>query len=432
MSSRIELMLCVLLGTAVTAGAQPPPAAPLTLEDCVRLALKAPSVATVAEHQVKVAQEDRTIAKSGFLPTVRVENTFAYNSPLLSQRDQFSYVAANGIREYMSVVDARWELDLSGRLRAGLAFARAQRNLADSERRLARRDLRRVVAVAFYDALLTRHLVVLEQAGLKEAADFDQRVRQLEAHGEASKADIYKASAQRAQFERRLARAKLNERLANQALAAFWTSDVDRKLELVDVIEKPPAPPSEVVAAPASSEEAVNRRPELARFDALRSTFEAQRLAARSALKPQTSVVFQYGIDSNNVRIADRGYAAYVNLSIPVFDWFRARGTARQARYREQQVRDQQSVARRQFSREYAAALASVRSLHERIPLAAAELHDLRENLRLSRLLYEGGEGLALDVVVAQTAAANSGASYFAAVADYMKALVDFEVASGK
>jgi outer membrane protein TolC len=423
-------LVAAFAGVLATARAQ---TAPLSLDDCVKLAMEAPSPASVAERETAVAAEGQTIARSFLLPQVRYHNGLIYNSPLLDARDRFSYVAANGIREYLSTIDSALEIDLSGRLRAGLALARAGRDLAGVDLRLAQRDLRRAVAVAFYDVLLARKLVESEQAGLDEAQDFESLTRARQQRGEASMADIHRAAAQRARFEQRLSQSQLDARLANQVLASFWTADVDQELTLRDDLDQPPALP--VAAAESSAarvDAAIRRRPEFDRLAALQRGFQAERNVARKSLLPQTDVVFQYGIDSNNVRIADRGYHAFVNLNIPVFDWFRLRATARQARYREQQTEQQQAMAERTFSREYLAARAQVQSWHERVPMALSELTDARESLRLARLLYESGEGLALDVVVAQTEVTDAATAYFNALAAYQRSQVDFEVASGQ
>jgi outer membrane protein TolC len=115
-----------------------------------------------------------------------------------------------------------------------------------------------------------------------------------------------------------------------------------------------------------------------------------------------------------------------------LFDWWQRRDAARQARYRQEQVEQQLAIAERNLSREYLAAAASVRAVYQRIPLAREELTESQENLRLARLLYDGGEGLALDVVSAQTETADAGTALYTTVAAYLRALMDFEVASGK
>jgi outer membrane protein len=430
-SSRMSIVSLLLVLGVASANAQAPNP-PLTLEDCVELALKAPSAASLAGQQVEIARADETIARSALLPQFSFNNGLLYNSPLANRREQFSFVAANGFREYVSSVDSAWEVDLSGRLRAGLALARANERVAGADLRLQRRDLRRAVATAYYDVLLTRRIAQLAASSLSEARAFEERSRKLQAQGEASLADVHKATAQRANFEQRLSEAHLNAQLANQILASFWTRDVDRPLQLQDVLENPPAPPAEGVENPAAIEQAIAQRPELEQLNALRSGARAERAAAKAAFWPQTTVLFQYGIDSNNVRIADRGYAAIVNLSVPLFDWSQRRSALSQARYREQQVDQQQTIAERAFSREYLAARAAVRSWHERIPLARSEFAEATENLRLARLLYEGGEGLALDVVSAQVQAADAGTAVYSTIAAYLRSVIDFEVASGQ
>jgi outer membrane protein TolC len=91
---------------------------PLTLAGCVRLAASAQSIAGIARQQLDVAHYGIVQARAGFLPQVSVGNVLGYNSPLAYQRDTFSYVALNGIREYSSLVTTAIELDTSGRLRA--------------------------------------------------------------------------------------------------------------------------------------------------------------------------------------------------------------------------------------------------------------------------------------------------------------------------
>lgn len=423
---RVAGVSAVLLGLALApARAQ---TGRLSLEDCVRLALQAPSRVSVARGDAAIAREQRTVARSELLPQVGVLSGLNYNSPLSSGPNPFSFVAANGVREYLTAVDATWQIDLSGRLRAGLALARAGRDLADADLSIAQRDIRRAVAVAYYDVLLARRLAGLEEEVLQEARDFERITTARQALGEASRADVYKASAQRSGAEQRVGQAQLNERLANQILASFWTEDADRELLLEDTFDAPPPLPSDL-PGPAQG---ISERPEFDRFDALSSRFKAERDIARAGLRPQAGLVFQYGLDANNVAADQRGYAVYLNLRLPVFDWLRSRGEARQATYRQEQIEQQRAAAERGFSQEYLAARARLRSWHERIPQAESEFHDAQENLRLTRLLYENGEGPALEVVAAVTQVSQAGTAFYSAIAEYFRAQADYKVASGE
>ncbi|MDA1234704.1 MAG: TolC family protein, partial [Acidobacteria bacterium] len=375
----------------------------LTLEDCLRFALAAPSTVQSAERDQSIAAERQTVARAGLLPRLAINSTYAYNSPNANAPNPFSFVALNGVREYLAVADVSWSMDLSGRLRAGLARERAGSDIAAADLAIARRDIRRAVTPAYYDLLLARRIVQLEQGSLDEARQFEHNVRARQAQGDASRADALKASAQRSQFEQRFAQAQLDAKLANQILASFWTVDVDTDLPVVDVLDSTPALPAEIVGGDTQqAAAALAQRPELSRIDALGRTFIADRKIARAGLKPDASLVFQYGIDANQVRSDQLGYAAFVNVNVPVFDWFRSRSGAREANYRQEQTRIQRASTERALTREYRAARSRVMSWHERISMAQNESHAARENLRLVRLLYENGEGAALDVVISQ------------------------------
>jgi outer membrane protein len=419
------LLGLLLLG--VRSGVAQNPATALTLEDCVHLAQSAPSSVTRARQQIQIAKYEITRARANFLPQFSVANTFTYNSPLLFDHNAFSFIALNGIREYSSLATSTLEVDSSGRLRAILARAQADRDAANANLILSVRDLKRVVAAGYYHVLLARKLATSAQANLKEAKAFEDRVRLLVNAGEASQADLTKASLETAVFEQTLAESNLEMELANHELASFWTTDVDAPLELKDVLDDTPSPPG-----PGQPDAPYLLRPEFKFFDAQGAGYLASAHQARAQLLPQLNLSFQYGVDALQATSRDRGYAGFVHLEIPVFDWLRASSESHQFRLQAQQVETDRNVAKRLFSKEYQDALAEVNVLYGQIPLAAAQVKLALENLRLSRLRYEGGEGSALEVVTAQTGVAQAQITYYTSRANYLNAQVGLQVASGR
>jgi outer membrane protein TolC len=121
-----------------------------------------------------------------------------------------------------------------------------------------------------------------------------------------------------------------------------------------------------------------------------------------------------------------------VQLRVPVFDWFRARSAVRQSELQAKQVEVNRKIAERAFSKEYRDALVRVDLLYSQVAIAEKQVKLSEDNLRLSRVRYEGGEGLALDVVAAQTQLAQARGNYFTARANYLNARVDLEVTAGK
>jgi outer membrane protein TolC len=401
---------------------------PLTLEECVRRAQAAQSNVTSARQQAAIAYYGRVQARAGFLPQASVGGLYAYNSPLRADRSTFSYVSANGIREYSTLGTIGLELDTSGRLRAQLARAKAEEAAAAANIVLSERDLKRAVSAAYYRVLLARQLTETTRSNLAEAQAFETRSRLLVQNQEVARADLIKASAQVAFFEQAVNSAELDARLANHELASFWTRDVEGIVPLVDALSEPTPPPES--QPPAATP--YLRRPEFRLFEAQKQAFAADARRARADLLPQVSLVQQYGFDSTRYSFADRGHATFVQVRAPVFDWFRARSTMRQSELQAKQVEVTREMAERAFAREYRDALARVELLYSQIAIAEKQMKLSADNLRLSRVRYEGGEGLALDVVAAQTQLAQAQANYCIAKASYLSARVDLEVTTGR
>ncbi|MCC7497709.1 MAG: TolC family protein [Bryobacterales bacterium] len=417
---RSTIRFAYLCGWAVWACyAQAPP---LTLAECRRLAESVPSAVSVAQLEARIASTGVRVARSAFLPQAALASGYTYNSPLAGQQ---SFIALNGIREYQALAGAALELDTSGRLRASLARARADHAIANENAVIARRDLRRAVAAAYYGLLLSRHLASAAATSLNEASDFLERTRALYAGGEVARADVVKAESQVAFLEQTSIAAGMAAELANQELASFWTAGTAARLEIVDSLVTPEPPPS-------TGEGAYLARPEFRLFTFERQGFEADARRERGALYPQVNLVYQYGLDSLRVRAADRGSAVFLTMNVPIFDWFRARDTARQFRLRAEQANATRTAAGRVFSQQYSAAATRLRLLWRQISATRTQIATSEENLKLTRARYVGGEGPALDVVAAQQQLQQARVNYYTALADYANAGEDLEVASGR
>ena len=215
----------------------------LTLDDCIRKALAAPSSVSLARLDVQIADRDRVIARAGLLPQAVATIGSIYTSPSLINRETFAFIPANAIREYIGLGRIFQEIDTSGRIRAELARARANQQAARANAGIAERDLKRAVSLAYYRLLLTRRLSEALRSSLVESESFERRAKLLFESGEAARAEVVKASAQVAGLRQTLTSTQLAAILANQDLAAYWTPDVDQLLVIQDVFDQPLTPP---------------------------------------------------------------------------------------------------------------------------------------------------------------------------------------------
>ncbi len=400
----------------------------MTVEDCIRQALAVPSAVGLARREREIASRDRDQVRAAFLPQSAATFGSVYASPWRMDRSMPSFVAANGIREYTGLASISQEIDTSGRIRADYARAKAGQEATAAGHAIAERDLKRAVAQAYNRLLLARHLVKVVRTSLVESESFERRVQLLSNAGEAARADVVKASAQVAFLRQSLTSAELAATLANQELASFWTPDVEPLLNIVDTFEQglPSPEPSPPEAQPFL------RRFEFRLFDAQQKGFQAEARREKARLFPQLAWTFQYGLDVNQVAWQNRGYSAFAVLSVPIFDWFRAINASRQFSLKASQVAETRSLAVRELSREYQAALARVKQFYAQVAQSRSQVALAEEDLKLSRVRYEGGEGAALDVVVAQNQVAQARSDYFSSVSNYLNARLDLEVTSGR
>ena len=398
------------------------PAAKLTLADCIRLADSVPSAVSVARQEARIAALGVTVARAALLPGSSFTGGAAFNS---TGPNGSRYVALNGAREYISTANIGLEIDTSGRLRAAYARSKVDQQIAEAGTGITVRDLHRAVTIAYYRLLVSRKLTDAAELSLVEARSFEDRTKKLFTGGEVAQADVVKASAQVASFDQTKRAAELDARLANQDLASFWTSDVDKPLELEDVLIQPPPTP---IAATTS----YLKRPEFRIFDLQSQGFLLDAKRARAALYPQVALNYQYGIDANQYRWSERGAAAFLTVNVPIFDWFKARSLAQQFTLKAEQTSNTRKVTERAFSRDYENARTRATSLFEQIRLAESQVRLFQENLKLSQIRYEGGEGPALDVVVAQTQLQQARTNYFNTLLQYASASADLEVARGQ
>ncbi|MFI5183247.1 MAG: TolC family protein [Vicinamibacteria bacterium] len=414
---------------AATASGQAAPGA-LSLDDCIRMALASHSSISIARAQAEVASLGVEQAKAAQRPQARLGGAFTANSPSSENSNLPAYAALNGVREYLALATVTQELDTSGRLRAARARAEADRAAADASLGISQRDLKRQVAGAYYRVLLARHLAAAARDALAESQAFEARTKLLFERGEAARADVVKASAQAAFLAQSVAAADLDAEVGSHELLAFWTTDVASPIDLMDTLDEPlpdpPAPPVGPDAAPFL------HRPEFALLDAQRDGFLAASKRARAERWPQLNLMFQYGFDSVHIENPDSGWAAFVTLDVPVFDWSARKNAARQFELQAEQVDSTRRGNERAFSKDYQDAVSRVRLIHAQIDTTRSQVALSEENLRLSRIRYDGGEGPALDVVAAQTQLAQARTNLYTAIARYLESRADLELAAGR
>lgn len=436
-----NLLLFVLLGCVVTAWTQTdvalattqtPPAtqspAPLTLADAIRLARANAPQFRAAVTGAGLARENRVQARAALLPNVSYTTGALYTQP--NRTDTGVFIAANGIREYVS----------QGIVHEGIGFstvadyrlARFLEAAARANQEVAARGLVVAVTSAFYAEIVASRKTQNAQAASDDATRFLDLSQKLEAGGEVAHSDVIKAQIQANDRKRELQEARLAEEKSRLDFAVLVFARYTPDYQLADDILQTPALPDFAHA----QDLAAHNNPELKAAAAAVSASHQEVSSAFGAHLPSLSVDYLYGIDAaqyatRSGTINNLGYQVVASLNLPIFNWGAIQSRVKQAQLRRDLAQVELNAAQRQ-------ALADLHEFYSEAQTSLAQLDILKqssdlaaESLRLTTLRYQSGEATALEVVDAQNTLVLARNNYEDGMVRYRVALATLQTLTG-
>ena len=397
-----------------TSGGASPAAVPvtITLDEAIRRAEANEPAYAAASAVSQTSALDRSIARTGLLPSVIYHNQEIYTQPngVYSQAETNvapqpmpKFVANDGIHEYYSQAIVNETLGLG--LPANVRRADAASALAAAQFEIARRGLVVAVTGLFYGVAAADEKLAVAGRARNEAADFTKLTSEREHAREAAYSDVVKAQLTEQQRDRDLSDARLAADKARLELAVLLFPDPRTSYVLaLPQSLAPLATRAEVDAA------AARNNPELKGALAALSVSNADVLAARAAYLPNLGLNFTYGIDAPQVAVngpdgvRNLGYSATVTLDIPVWDWLATQHKVKQSEIQRDAAKVALSATQRRLIAQLDEAYAEAAAARNQLASLDASVATAAESLRLTKLRYAGGDALVLEVVDAQNA----------------------------
>lgn len=409
----------------------------LTLDEAVRLALGQASLFEQAKLNERIAAEDVKQARAAFLPRVVSPLSIVYTTPssaepLPGSARVPSFIAANAVGEYQALAGMAGELDVAGRLRAGLKRSRALLEAAHAGTEVARRDLVQAVTENYYGlALATARRRVAEQA-LAAAEEFERITGLLVNGGEVAQVDLIRARLQTASRRDEMEQARANEAAVADILRSLTGQDFDASIQVIDLLTMVPEQ-KEIDRYAVTS---ITTRPEFSQFDAVRRAAEQEISLARSDRRPQLVYSINGGFDSDTVRSAmireHLGGVLSLGLTIPIFDWGSSKSRERQARLRIQSVETDRALSRRIFTQQFNTSHSQAVSAMVRYRIVNSSIADAEKNVTTSIARYRAGEASIIEVTDAQGTLASQRAALAQALYDFQVSAARLKTAAGQ
>ena len=407
--------------------------APLTLEQCIDIALKSnPGIAqTQWDTRTALAEED--IAQGRLWPTLSAVGGYTCfrDERLIKPRRP-------GTLEVLSFTDQllSGEIVLSmplytgGRLRNQVKAAEFLAQSAKERLLYSRTELVFNVSSVFYSMLGQQEVInslIFSQKALQE---HHKRAQQLLAAQKAARVDLLRTEVRLADIEQQLLRQENVLNIQRFLLASLLGLNeqegplhIEGELSLTDV----PAGLAQALATGFA-----NRQD----WQSLRSAVDAQQKrldVVRAGRLPELSVRASYGnqwaTDSD-----DHNEVGEVGIFgvIPLFEGGRIAARMRRERSRLRAQKEALRKLQLQIQLEVQTARSNIESTRARVGVTQKAVERAKESLRIEREKYDLGKGAIVDVLDAQSALLDSQTNYYRALADYNTALAQFRLAVGE
>lgn len=383
--------------------AVPAAADPLTLEECVRLALEQHPTVAAANASADAARESIGVARAAFLPTLAADaayrrfETYAFlpkGLPLAVDP------VVGPIDDWSGGVDVRYTLYDHGTRKSELAGAQAAHDTANAGAQTTREQVVYSVHDAFYRLA----------AALSARDAAAERLKRAEAHvalaqarldaGAVPPVDVIRARTVAANARLRIANARSATEVARGALNTAMGRLAESALEIAPSADDVPPPVDLAAAIPR----ALERRPEARAAKAREALQRARVGVAEAAYGPKARVSAGYGVrDSQFVPDHPDWYAA-INVDVPLWDGnaTRHRVAAANAEVRRQEAETAAVV--NAIRQEVWSAGTVLGQRREAVTAASAARSEAAEAVRLATARYEAGAGTINDLLDAETA----------------------------
>jgi len=405
---------------------------PLTLEQCVDVALRNNPDIAQQQWDTETALAEKDIAEGALWPTVHGQGGLMHY-----REDRLIKPRRPGARDVLGFSDnllfgevvLGMPLYTGGRLRNQVKAAELVTRSADQRLAHSRLELVFNVSSVFYAMLGQQEAINSLAFSQKALREHHKRTRELLEARKAARVDLLRTEVRLADIEQQLLRERNVLDVQRFVLASLLGLE-KRSVAIQGQLTIDDVPDSLDAALP----KALAHRQD---HQSLMSTVEAQRKrleAAKAGRLPEVSLQASYGSrwDSDDVDEDNEVGRVGVLIDVPVFEGGRIGARIRRERTRLSAQEEALRKRRLQIQVEVETATSNIESTRARVGVTQKAVEQAKESLRIEREKYELAKGAIVDVLDAQSALLGSQMNYYRALADYNTALAQFRLAVGE
>jgi len=417
---------------------QPHISGKLSLEDSVKLTLINNKMLRKAMGEREAARGAGVEARSVYLPSLSLSgeyqrldevSSFEIDTPEGTQKLQLG-----DVDNYSVGLTVSQPIYAGGAISAQVRVAKLASLFADQTIRAATQDVVYAAQTAYYDVLLSQHLVEIGLDAVRSSKAHLENVEKRRAGGVASDFDVLRAQVELSNFEADLIRSKnaINISRANLIKVIGISQDSDFSLSEEFVFAPMEVPVEQAV------ETAFRNRPDLYSQEVQIRQQREQLRIARSRYLPSVGAYFTNtwakpdpkSFASPTIEWGDT-WVAGVQAAWPIFDGFQREGRIIQQKARLRQAElglvDIEETALYELTQ----ALLSMENAKEFVQSQRLNLKRATEGLRLAEVGYEQGINTQVEMIDAQAALTTARVNYYEAIYRHVVAKLAVQRAMG-
>jgi len=384
---------------------------PLTLDQCIKIALEQASDMKLANLDLKSAKLNLDDARAGYLPTVDVNGQYQF-----SDKVDLGWSPNN----YNAQLNASYNIWDSGRRKTGLEQAKVSQKITMAGYDGTKQNLIYNLIQSYYDLLQAEKLVLVDEKLLEISKTNTEKVQAFQEAGRSIPADVAAAKSQQASDELSILRDKNNVEISRSNLAAIMGLNPVIHIEIEDdpdyetyIKLEAQSTESALALSNVSLEDSIKKalqtRPELIQS---RNRLVSQEWSLRlTQIERYPIVTADAGY---NVMISDylhvrdafknhRGWDVQTRVSFPLFDAGSSKRQEQKAEIALEQLKENIRDQERSITLNVQQAYLNLESAKKGLDIAKEQVRDAFESLNVTQGRYEQNMSIFLEVLSAQS-----------------------------
>ena len=457
--SRRLLFSCLLISLWITSWGLTQTTQTLTLEQCVSMALEQNPEVKIARKQLAKSNADIWTAYGTLLPSIEAsaslqhawniqENTIPnFLKPMLAPLAPMipelalmpDFVTMSFGMENTLTYGARLTqpLFLGGAGIAGVQIAYAARNATQQQLDATEQSILYKTANAFYQTLLARELVQVQEDALKQAETNLDIVNKKYDVGSASGLDKMRAEVDVANLKPAVFAAKSNYQAALTGLRTIVGLPPNTEIGVEGDLAFVPDEFAKLTLEELQ-QQAASQRPELSAVMEQKKLASKSLTVARSQFLPKVLFMTDYsylGMRNKNLNFKQdemsKGFTSSISVQLPLFSGFKNTKGYQKAELDLHIAKDTQKQVQDGIAAEVEIVYNKFQEARQKYLAAQETIAMAQEAMRLANLMYEEGASTQLEVLSAQLALTQARMNHISALYEYQMARYGLRKAAG-